>query len=67
MKIRDWPIARVTKVHPGDDGVVRVADITCRGKTYRRPVVKLILALTDEDVDPSNTVDRDPSQTEHVQ
>ncbi len=58
MKVRDWPIARVTRVHPGHDGVIRVVDITCQGKTYRRPAVKIVPALTDEDFEcstPSNT------------
>ncbi len=54
LKVQDWPIARVTDVHPGDDGITRVVDITCRGRTYRRPVVKLIPALTDEDLEKSS-------------
>lgn len=43
-----WPIARVVKVYPGKDGVVRVVDIkTAKGSVYRRPVHKLA-RLIDE-------------------
>ncbi|XP_055307371.1 uncharacterized protein LOC129571589 [Sitodiplosis mosellana] len=36
-----WPLGRVTNIIKGDDGHVRVADLTSRGHTYRRPIVKL--------------------------
>uniref|UniRef100_A0A1B0GPR9 Uncharacterized protein n=1 Tax=Phlebotomus papatasi TaxID=29031 RepID=A0A1B0GPR9_PHLPP len=37
-----WPIARVTDVHPGKDGVVRVVTLKTKGNTIRqRPVVKV--------------------------
>lgn len=49
LRARDWPIAMVTANHPGDDGVTRTATIRCRGRTYKRPTVKLILAITDQD------------------
>ncbi len=65
LKIQDWPIARITHVHPGDDGITRVVDITCRGRTYHRPVVKLILALTDEDLEnPSTSTNTEQTQQE---
>ncbi len=65
LGVQDWPIARVTHVHPGDDGINRVVDIVCRGRTYRRPVVKLILALTDEDLEnPSTSTNAEPIQQE---
>ena len=42
-----WPLARVTEVHPSQDGRVRKADVTvCRGgsrHTYLRPISELIL------------------------
>ena len=42
-----WPLARVTEVHPSQDGRVRKADvIVCRGgsrHTYLRPISELIL------------------------
>jgi len=36
-----WPLARITAVHPGKDGVVRVVDIKTSTGTYTRPAVKL--------------------------
>ncbi|CAB0029299.1 unnamed protein product [Trichogramma brassicae] len=35
-----WPLARVTEVHPGKDGVVRVLTLKTATSTVRRPVVK---------------------------
>lgn len=36
-----WPMGRVTKVYPGKDGVVRVADVATKGGTLKRPTRKL--------------------------
>ena len=36
-----WPLARITRVMPGEDGIVRVVEIRTRDGTYTRPVVKL--------------------------
>ena len=36
-----WPLGRVTKVHPGLDGVVRSATIKTENSELERPVVKL--------------------------
>lgn len=39
-----WSTARVVKIYPGEDNVVRVADVKlANGKTLKRPVVKLCL------------------------
>ena len=38
-----WPLARVTAVFPGQDNLVRVAEVKTATGTYRRPVVKLAL------------------------
>ena len=38
-----WPLARVTAVFPGQDGLVRVATIRTACGTYKRPVVKMAL------------------------
>ena len=38
-----WPIGRVTKVIPSDDGRIRAAEVNIKGTTYTRPVAKLIL------------------------
>ena len=43
-----WPIAKVIKTYPGNDGIVRVVDVkTSKGK-YRRPVHKLAPLLSVE-------------------
>ena len=47
----EWPLARVTKVIHGKDGVARVMDVLTTNGTFRRPAVKLRclpLKLTDE-------------------
>ena len=36
-----WPLARVTKVMPGPDGVTRVAEVQTKSGVYTRPVAKL--------------------------
>ena len=40
-----WPLARVTKTHPGKDNIVRVADVRTIKGSYRRPVHKLAVLL----------------------
>uniref|UniRef100_A0A5S6QTJ4 Integrase catalytic domain-containing protein n=1 Tax=Trichuris muris TaxID=70415 RepID=A0A5S6QTJ4_TRIMR len=37
-----WPIGTVTKVYPGPDKIVRVADVRCSRGTLRRPTTRLI-------------------------
>ncbi|TKS64949.1 ATP-binding cassette sub-family A member 2 [Collichthys lucidus] len=48
-----WPIGKVTKVHPSDDGTVRSADIDIKGAVYTRPVTKLVLLpkMPEDDTD----------------
>lgn len=36
-----WPLGRVVKLHPGNDGVVRVATVRTQQGLFQRPVVKL--------------------------
>ena len=50
---RCWPMGRIVKEYPGSDGLVRVVDILSKGKTYRRPIVKLIRLLGEEVLDTS--------------
>ena len=38
-----WPLARVTKIHPGSDGKVRVVTVSTKFKHYTRPSSKLAL------------------------
>ncbi len=48
LKHRGWPLARVLKTYPGDDGLVRAVDLRCQGKTYKRSTHRLVL-ITGED------------------
>ena len=44
-----WPMAWVTRVYKGNDGLVRVVDIkSSTGGSYKRPVHKLILLLPEQ-------------------
>ncbi|XP_055623749.1 uncharacterized protein LOC129767153 [Toxorhynchites rutilus septentrionalis] len=36
-----WPLARITKVHPGNDGVVRVVTVRTKNGIYKRPVCRI--------------------------
>ena len=38
-----WPLARVTEIHPGSDGKVRVVTVSTGFKHYTRPSSKLAL------------------------
>lgn len=49
-----WSYGRIVKVHPGDDGLVRVAEVFCRQKTLLRPIHKLsLLPILDNEKDES--------------
>ena len=37
-----WPLAKVIKVHPGEDGRVHVVTVRTAKGEYERPVVKLV-------------------------
>ena len=43
-----WPLARITEVHTGRDGLVRVATVKTTNGTYKRPITKLALLLPHE-------------------
>ncbi len=43
-----WPLARVIKVYPGKDNLVRVATVRTDAGVYTRPVVKLALLLLSD-------------------
>ena len=56
---RSWPMSRVIKTFPGSDGLVRAVDVFMHGKTFRRPVAKLVKLLGDDQ--------RMPPRGEYVQ
>lgn len=47
-----WPLGRVTKVHPGPDGLSRVVTVKTQISELRRPVTRLCLLPTDENSAP---------------
>ena len=50
LRYRDWPIACVIEIFPGDDGKVRAADVLCDGKLFRRAIHRLLPLHNDESV-----------------
>ncbi|CAB0040754.1 unnamed protein product [Trichogramma brassicae] len=45
-----WALARITQVHPGKDGLVRVVSVKTATSVFKRPVTKLsILPPADDD------------------
>ena len=46
--MRSWPLARVTDVHPGPDGLVRVATVRTSKGSFRRAVTRLVPLLQDD-------------------
>ena len=50
LRREKWPLARVEKVMPGKDGVVRVVDVRTKDGIYTRPAAK-VLRLEDEQFD----------------
>ncbi|KMQ88503.1 pao retrotransposon peptidase superfamily [Lasius niger] len=44
-----WPLARVTHLHPGPDGLTRVVTVKTATSTYKRPIAKLCVLPTDPD------------------
>ncbi len=42
LKTRDWPLAKVEKIHPGDDGEVRAITLRCHGRTYVQLTCKIV-------------------------
>ena len=44
-----WSLARMSQVHCGKDGLVRVATVKTAKGTYKRPVTKLVLLLSITD------------------
>lgn len=51
VPVLQWPLAKIMKLHPGDDGVVRVMTIKTATSEFKRPAVKLVPLL------PLNTKD----------
>lgn len=41
-----WPLGRITSVHPGKDGIVRVVTVRTATGTYKRPITKVAPLLS---------------------
>ena len=41
IKRGKWPLGRIVKVNPSEDGIVRVAEVRTKNGTYTRPATKL--------------------------
>ena len=69
VKRGKWPLARVTKVMPGSNNIVRTVEVRTRSGTYTRPVAKLFKLednLPDEDTPVSTAVDVHSTSTTAV-
>lgn len=52
-----WKLARIVNIHPGTDGIIRVATIrTANGLETRRPVVKLCRLPKEEEFHVKNLI-----------
>lgn len=47
-----WPLARIVRLHPGEDGQMRVVDVRTSGGELTRPVVKVVPLPTAGTADP---------------
>ena len=43
-----WPLARVVKIHLGEDGRVRVITVRTGKGIYKRPIVKVVPLVQEE-------------------
>ncbi|CAL1281583.1 unnamed protein product [Larinioides sclopetarius] len=68
----EWALARVTRVHPGPDGAVRVLDIKTSRGTFRRAITCVVPLPISRDVGQPSNGGRDvqccnpPSPDSHV-
>lgn len=51
-----WPLARVTKLHPGPNGLTRVVTVRTTTGSYKRPITKVCVLPTDPDAEYSTTL-----------
>ena len=61
-----WPLAVVEQVHPGEDGLVRVATLRTSKGLYKQSVTRLVPLLDQEKTAPKDLSTRDCLQTLHL-
>ena len=61
---QQWPMARIIAVHPGTNGLVRTVTIKTETSKYKRPVVKLALLLSQDEVNATSSRSQDQAQEE---
>ena len=54
-----WPLARIIRVHPGEEGRVRVVTLRTAATELTRPVVKIVLLPVSSDDSLDHPSDRD--------
>ncbi|XP_039303484.1 uncharacterized protein LOC120357383 [Solenopsis invicta] len=52
-----WPLARIVRVHRGEDGQIRVVTVRTAASEFTRPIVKLILLPVSENEASEETLD----------
>ena len=57
-----WPLGRVTKLHPDEEGIVRIVEVVTRGNKMLKTVEKLVPL---EFATCGETMDSDPSRSEN--
>lgn len=50
-----WPLAHITRLHPGNNGLVRVVDIKTRTGQLTRPVIKIVPLPSADAAEPGPT------------
>jgi hypothetical protein len=44
-----WVLGRITTIHPGQDGLVRIVTVRTKTGEFKRPLVKICLLPTQDD------------------
>ena len=57
-------LAKILKLYPGSDGLVRTVDLLCNGKEYKCPICSLIPFFNPEDENTRTSVPRRMSGTQ---